>query len=324
MSAKADVIILTVASRSAGVVTRAELLGAGLASSTIAERVNRGFLLSVWRGLYEVPEMTTDHTPLFRAVKSIPNSVVSHRSAARLWGFPVAGDRRDQEIHLTAMRGGQHMPIPGCTLHRTRRPIDRAVKSPVASLPITSAAQTLLDLAGTSILHRRLRHVVETQLTAATPDIEALTHLLNGGHNRGVSGTRRLRRLLHELFDADPIPDSTLERRLAGLLAQHGIDGFQPQVKPPWYDGRRGIVDFAHPGAAVIVEVDGRRWHAGRQAMTDDRRRDREAAAWGWLVLRVTANDLNESPTATAAQVAEVVATRLGRRPSSHGTTTAA
>ena len=94
VSTKSEVIILTLAARTAGVVTRADLREAGLAASTIDLRVRRGLLLRMWRGLYEVPELTDDRTPLFLAVKSVPGSVLSHRSAARLWGFPIPAPTR--------------------------------------------------------------------------------------------------------------------------------------------------------------------------------------------------------------------------------------
>ena len=44
--------------------------------------------------------------------------------------------------------------------------------------------------------------------------------------------------------------------------------------------------------------------------MVDDRRRDRDAAAHGWLVLRVTWADVVERPAITASEIAEVLDAR--------------
>ena len=65
------------------------------------------------------------------------------------------------------------------------------------------------------------------------------------------------------------------------LLGGVGITSLLRQFRPPWFDGVRGTVDFADPAARVILEVDGRSWHATSQAMADDRRRDRVAAGHG-------------------------------------------
>ena len=70
------------------------------------------------------------------------------------------------------------------------------------------------------------------------------------------------------------------------------------------------MVDVAEPTSQVIVEADGRRWHATEQAMVDDRRRDRTAAANGWLVLRVMWDDVVERPEAVAAEIEAAVARR--------------
>lgn len=49
-----DRAIATLASRAHGVVTRQELLGAGLSSEQIRRRVERGTLIAVHRGAYRV------------------------------------------------------------------------------------------------------------------------------------------------------------------------------------------------------------------------------------------------------------------------------
>ncbi len=108
-------------------------------------------------------------------------------------------------------------------------------------------------------------------------------------------------------FDGEAaVPQSELEWRLTELVDQR----FRRQFRPLWYDGTRGVVDLAEPTSRVIVEADGRRWHAIEQAMADDRRRDRQAAANGWLVLRVMWDDVVRHPATTAAQIAAVVAQR--------------
>jgi very-short-patch-repair endonuclease/predicted transcriptional regulator of viral defense system len=312
VSTRTNVIILTLAGRTGGVVTRAELLEAGLADSTIDLRLRRGFLVRYWAGLYEVPELATELTPLYRAVKAVPGSAVSHLSAARLWGLPVRAADPNEAVHITVTRGGPRSDLPGITVHRTRRPADVDISPLAARLPVTSAARTILDLSDprTGLGDRRLAHIVETYIIAARSLGSELSELLDRTGSRGVPGAARLRRVLADLVDDQPIPDSTLETRFADLLREQHLHGFERQVRPPWYDGRRGVVDFADRAARLIVEVDGHRWHSTTQAMAEDRRRDRVAAAHGWLVLRITWTDLDDRPVETARQLATILRAR--------------
>lgn len=314
MSAKSDVIILTLASRSAGVVTRSDLLDSGVPSSTITQRVERGFLMTVWAGLYEVPEMTNETTPLFRAVKSVPDSAISEVSAGRVHGAPLPSPDADEPVHIVAPYRGPRTTMPGVVLHRTRRPFAEDIRYPVPGLPTLSPARTVLDLAGlASITDRRLAHIVESQLTARLLDPGELMTMLERPGLRGVAGAARLRTVVESLVDDEPVADSMLERRFAELLVDHDITGFRRQVRPPWYDGRRGTVDFADPELRLIVEVDSRRWHSTTQALTEDRRRDRQAAAAGWQVVRVTWSDIVDEPTLTAEHLLAAIGARRRR-----------
>jgi len=311
MAGRTNVIMLTLASRSSGVVTRTELLEHGLSSATIAARAQQGFLMVVWPGLYEVPELTGEKTSLFRAVKSVPDSAIADVSAGRVWQAPLPTPDVDEPIHIVAPRDGPRTQMPGVIVHRTRRPFVEDIRFPVPGLPTLSPARTVLDLAGCSqIGDHRLAHIVESQLIAGVLDRSEIIRLLERPGLRGVSGARRLRSITETLLDDQPVADSMLERRFERLLVDHSIVGFRRQVRPPWYDGRRGVVDFADSSAKLVVEVDGRRWHATSRAMTEDRRRDRLAATRGWQVLRVTWSDVVDEPTRTAHQVAKTVDAR--------------
>lgn len=55
-------------------------------------------------------------------------------------------------------------------------------------------------------------------------------------------------------------------------------------------------VDLAYPDARVAVEVDGYRWHAGRQRWAHDLARRNRITALGWRMLHVTHEDLTARP----------------------------
>lgn len=62
-------------------------------------------------------------------------------------------------------------------------------------------------------------------------------------------------------------------------------------------------VDFVYPEQRVVVEVDGSRWHAGRQALRRDAERDNYLNVRGWTVLRFTWFDLIERPDYVVEQI---------------------
>lgn len=309
-----DQAILAAAGRSAGICTRAELLESGVAASTISNRVRSGFLRRVCPGLYAVPSMTGPDTAFYRAARAHPGGCLSLVSAARLWGQPVIPAEPGEPLDLSLPRPlGTRPKLPGVIVHSVRRLNDEDLGHPRPGLPATSRARTIVDLAGTGLTDRRLVHVVQTEVVAervTLAEIAASLGRASGrGGGRGVAGAGRLRALLDELDDGQPVPRSELERMAAGLLGP----GFRRQFRPPWYDGVRGVVDFADPASRVVVEADGRKWHSSAQAMAEDRRRDRLAATNGWLVVRVTWSDVVERPGRTAGEVAAIVAGRADR-----------
>lgn len=307
MAGRTHSAILDVAVRSAGVCTRAELRRVGVPNRTITRQMASGLLVRIGPGIYQVPSLASAESPIHRAAKSLPAAVVSHLSAARLHGYPVAPPDAGEPVHVTVDRGAtSRSALPGVVVHRTRRWPAEDLAEVRPGLVATGPAQTIVDLAGTALTDRRLRHVAQTAVVAGQTTLAEVTGSLEQCGGRGICGAGRLRRLLGELDDGEPLPASELERRVTSLLGP----GFRRQYRPPWYEGRRGIVDFADPVARVIVEADGRRWHATGQAMIDDRRRDRTAAANGWLVLRVAWTDVVERPTAVAGELAATVATR--------------
>src|SRR4051794_19674881 len=89
-----------------GVVSRAQLLERGLLAGAIKHRVRRGRLHPVARGVYAVgrPELTREGRWMAALLTCGPEAVLSHGSAAALWGIgaewrlevsiPLSLDRR--------------------------------------------------------------------------------------------------------------------------------------------------------------------------------------------------------------------------------------
>ena len=235
-------------------------------------------------------------------------STLSHTTAATLDDFPVEhidfGVRVDVIVPENCGRR-----LAGVAVHRRRRPPIGCDVQTVDGLPVTAPARTIVDLASVVGPHR-LRHIVQTQVGKERPTRDELIACFDSVARQGVNGIGPLRRLLVELFGDRSVSGSVLEVAVADLLEAGGISGFVPQYRPPWYDGRRGIVDFAHPELRIIVEADGRRWHRRDQEMAEDRRRDRVAASHGWLTLRVTWAEVTKRPAATTHELRAAVDAR--------------
>jgi very-short-patch-repair endonuclease len=298
-------MILAVAARAAGVCTRAELVREGVPEPTIGNRVRAGFLARVASGVYEVPALVGPGTGYHRAAKAHPRGAISHLAAARLWGMAVARVAPDEPIVVTVPVGASvRTGVAGVVVRSTRRWIADDLGRPRLGLVATSVARTIVDLAGTPMTGRRLAHLVQTEVVAGRVTLAEVGACLDRVGGRGVAGAGRLARLLAELDDGQPVPDSELERRLSALVDRRR---FHSQYRPPWYDGVRGVVDLADPASRVVVEADGRRWHTTAQAMADDRRRDRVAAVNGWVVIRVTWGDVVDRPEEIEAEIAATV-----------------
>lgn len=303
-----DKAVLVTAAQRSGVCFREELLDRGLSRSAIDRRVRAGLLRSVGRGVYVVDELTGAHTPMERALALVPLSVLSHLTAALLRCFPIDPGADRGTVHVTVPPGVSRR-LDGIVIHPVRRHLTLDDVSVVDGLPVTSPARTAFDLAAL-VGRSRLRHIVQTQIRDGSLEPSQLIACFDANARRGVNGVSTLRPVLASMFDETDIGRSALEEALGQLLETYRISGFEPEYRPPWFDGIRGTVDFADPSLRIVLEADGRRWHRRDQEMASDRRRDRLAAAHGWITLRMTWFEIVERPASTAAEIRAVVERR--------------
>lgn len=104
-------------------------------------------------------------------------------------------------------------------------------------------------------------------------------------------------------------PRSLLERAADDLLATTTLPLAEREYPLPGLLGRAGadvgFVDRAWPDVKLIVEIDGRRWHAREADMAKDRRRDRQAAAAGWQTLRVLGEEVADVSDAVVQEITD-------------------
>lgn len=306
-----DAIIMNLAAHRAGVCLRSELLAAGITRSSLGRRIEAGVLRPTVRGVYIVDGLAGKRTPLHHAVAALNDAELSRFTAGRLQNFAIDPTIDASTVHV-AVPHGTNRQIVGVSIHRRRRPSAAQDLVTIDGLPVTGPALTLVDLAAV-VGPSRLRHLVQTQVHDQRPSLGELIACFDSVARRGVNGIGSLRKVLRTMTDGEPVHHSRLEQLTARLLRTHGIDGYRAQFRPPWYDGIRGVVDFAHPELKIVLEADGRQWHRRDQDMAEDRRRDRLAARHGWISIRVTWREVTVRPAATAADILAIMANRRRR-----------
>jgi very-short-patch-repair endonuclease len=289
----ADEVIARIATAAHGVVTRDELLRAGVTVTTIRRRLERGALIPVHRGVYRVGHLAPSYQATFTAaVKAGGNeAALCGRAAAHMWGL-VKGRPPQPEILAPGKR-----QIPGVLIHRCQG-IDSTDITTRDGVHITTIERTLVDLAcslpvfelGRACHEADVRYRVTPEQVEAvlarrpsSPGAGALRRILHGDQRISLSRLelRFLRRLRTERL---PIPETN---RLAG--------------------GRR--VDCRWPEHRLTVELDGFRYHRSRHAWEQDRRREREARARGDEFRRYTWGDVADDPTFMLSELRELLST---------------
>jgi hypothetical protein len=255
-----------------GVVTRRQLLALGYSSNGIRHRLRTGRLHRVFAGVYVVgwPQITRKQRWMAAVLASGDGAVLSHRSAAALWGIGKEGPVIDVSVAREKRRPRIRARVrPG--LFSVAATIHEAI-------PVTTPLQTLIDIA---------LELPANKLERAVNDADKLDRIhpeeLREGldEHAGEPGVKLLRILLDK--DTFLLSDTDLELLFrpiavaAGLpaeLTKHVVNEFE--------------VDFYWPSLGLVVETDGLRYHRTAASQRRDAIRDNEHVAAGFTRLRFT------------------------------------
>jgi very-short-patch-repair endonuclease len=284
-----------------GVVDREALSGLGLTRSDIAYRVRIGRLHRRHSGVFAVgrPDLRIEGEFLAAVLACGPNAVLSHRSAARLWGLRGGGTHR---IDVTAPRTVR--PKPGLRIHRPLLPLDVIDKTEHEDVPVTSVARTLLDCADprARVDVGRLLHEASVQEVL---DMREVWNVLARCPN--ARGARALERASRE--ELPPFTRSGLERAVVRLVRDAALP--KPRVNAHvWVLDELLEVDFLWPDVGVIVEADGSRYHSTRWRRRKDAEKTARLRAAGYTVVRVTDVEVAGTPEAVVACIAATLGLR--------------
>jgi very-short-patch-repair endonuclease len=221
-------------------------------------------------------------------------AVVSHLSAAALWGVAIPMRKDDGRVHVTVATGSAIRGRADRCIHRS--PIDADEITRLDGFPVTTPARTWRDLA--AVLQEPALLAVTDQLLARRCSAADLTAQLK--HRPLGRGAARARAVLPV---ADARAESPMESVLRWLLhaARVPTPELQFVVRDP--DGSFiGRADLAWPDRKVLVEFDGD-VHRERDVFVNDLRRQNRLIAEGWIVLRFTSADVLGRPDAVISEI---------------------
>ena len=223
-----------------------------------------------------------------------PGAVLSHMSAAALWGIRR---ERDRAVHVSISRGRVRCQI-GIYIHR--RAALEADTTRCDGIPVTTPIRTLLDIA-TQLPTSSLEAAVNEADKLDRVDPERLRAAID--QRKGQHGVRPLRTLLDR--STFVLTDSELERRFLRIARRAGLGKPQTQAQ---VNGFR--VDFYWPDLGLVVETDGLRYHRTPSQQARDRLRDQAHAAAGLAHVRFTHWQVRYDP-ATVEGTLQAVARRF-------------
>jgi very-short-patch-repair endonuclease len=294
-------LLIGLAANHSGLLTRKQLLDAGLTRNFIDGRVKCGLLRRAHAGVYQFGPVSPSYTRERAALLACNGGVIGHQSAVALWQV-LPAQRAPDPVDVVLCTQRHRGVRPGIRVHRCV-PADDEITA-FEGVPVTTLARTLLDIGTMSARDVERAIGVGERLQSDLRD--KLTVLLARYPKRRGTGT--LRTLL-----ADPssgtFTRSQAEEELLELIRSAGLPMPEMNVMLHGFE-----VDWFWRDARLVVEVDGYAFHGSHRAFGRDRRRDSVMIAAGMRVLRLTWRQLTRERDRTLAQLAQALVVRPDHR----------
>lgn len=279
------------AARQHGAFSIDQVRAAGFDRSAVYRRIRSGAWVPIDDSVYAMASAPrTWRQALWAAVLSRPRAVLTHWSACRLFGL---SDIPNHSPAILVPRGANPRSRVARVFETDQ--FDDIAVTEVEGLPVTTMPETILLLAR-DVRADALTRVFDEAIVGGMLDLNAMAATIDREAGRRTSGTPLLRRLTSSRTPSAPSKSSSYLERLLEII-------LHDSRMPPWtreyefaLDGVPFRVDFFVPSARLVIEADGRNWHARWQNMEKDRARDNALAARGIQVLRFTYEMLTSEP----------------------------
>jgi Protein of unknown function (DUF559)/Transcriptional regulator, AbiEi antitoxin len=284
-----EAAIARIAERQHGIVALFQLQALGLSASAVRNRVADGRLYRVQRGVYAVrhPRLTRKGRWMAAVLAYGPTAVLSHRSAAALWGIHGSdGANADVTLPSQSVRTRS-----GIEVHRSATLTD-ADLAQVDGIPCTAVARTLVDFADLAP-PRQVERAVDRAEALKLFDLPAVEGaIVRAGRRRGAG---LLSAVLADYAGPTPTEEG-LEEPFFALCRTASLP--EPEVNA-WITLDEGVAykaDFLWRAERLVVETDGRDVHSTRRAFEHDRLRDQRLTLAGFTVVRFTWRQVAQEP----------------------------
>jgi hypothetical protein len=249
------------------------------------------------------------HVALAGAVaSSITGAVISHASAAMVYGIPLPANPR--KVHLTRELRASASSRSGVQVWREELDAADTCQVEGVAVPVTTMRRTLLGLARILAVDD-LVAVVDWMVRLPRPGLEGrwephdtLPELRQWVETQGrKKGVRRLRRAVAL---ARVSVDSPRETHLRLALIRAGLP--EPRCNPEIeVEGRTlGQPDLAYDAERVAVEYQGRQHEEELASLRDIKKGERFRAA-GWEFIEVTRDDAESGWASAVERVADAL-----------------
>jgi very-short-patch-repair endonuclease len=287
------------AERQYGVVTYRQMRELGLSNGHIHRASKASRLRRLHRGVYAVghKRLSRHGICLAATLTCGEGTLLSHRSAAWLWGF-LPSFPSEPEVTVPSRGHRRH----GIRVHRTAGMPDHDYTT-LEGVPVTSAARTLYDSAGVVSARDRSRAVDRAKRTGQLDLVELDAILARRGH---TVEARLLRQAL-TLYRKPVFDRARSELLFLEALEEEGLP--LPRFNC-WVE--KWEIDAYWEAERFAVEVDGWESHSSREAFESDRLRQEEMKLAGIDCIPISARRIEMEPR-QVAQNLRVLLTR--RRP---------
>lgn len=290
-----DRAIARLAESQHGVVARRQLTALELGDDAIDHRLAIGRLWIVMPRIYAIGHRRLPPLgrPMAAVLSSGTEAILSHRSAAALWGVRDAAPGTIQVTVPTKSRSTKLVQRHHVALH------DDEVTAH-EGIPVTTVPRTILDLASTSSVDEVEVAIRQVEFLRLYDQLSLLDLIERYPRRRGVARVRTA------LARIEALPSgrvrSQLETKFLPFLRRHRLP--RPRLNDWIVLGeRRFQVDCHWAGMGQIVELDSWQAHGTRTAHREDRARDRALHVAGYEVTRITWAQLDDEPEQIAADL---------------------
>jgi hypothetical protein len=295
------------ARRQCGAFSHAQALQAGGSDPMLRVRLQTSQLVRLDAGVYALASYPGSfHRQCWASVLGNPGAGVAGLAAAHLLGFPGFAPGRPE---IVVAPGGNARS----TLATVRR-YESPAMTTMDHLRITTPAQTLFDIAPRVVVDRLERTIDDLLLTRrlTVDDLDERLAFYDGARRAGLRVMRPL--IAERRVEGFTPPASELERRADRIIRRlRGKPVVVAEATFPWLDRGRGRVDRYLPAEGVLLEFDGRRWHARVADFDRDRWRDAQAMAAGLVPMRFTYSHVTTRPAEVLETIERTRRARTGR-----------